>query len=356
MTRPVHILAVGARTPVGLCAESTAAAVRAGISRVAEHPFMVNLRGEPQLCAIDGKLEAGLLGPARLQALLLSVLQEVVDKLSQHRSLAGLLVPCWLALAEERPGFGPREVARALFGLQQARWESFGTLSCEALPRGHAAAFEGLGKALASIASDKCDLCLVVAGESYLEPDTLLWLDSHKRVMATDARSAFAPGEGAACIALGSDEARVRLGIPSLGVLRAASTAQEPNGFASGKDNLGRGLSEAIAKATANLPDDGERIRDIYCDLNGERHRVEEWGFAALRTQRAFEDVSRYTTGSSAWGELGPASGALSVVLAVQAWQRSYARGRFALAWGSSDGGLCGATLIERLIERAGGR
>ncbi|MFO0648420.1 MAG: hypothetical protein U0326_19425 [Polyangiales bacterium] len=38
MTDAVHIVATGARTPVGLTAESAAAAVRARVSRLGEYP------------------------------------------------------------------------------------------------------------------------------------------------------------------------------------------------------------------------------------------------------------------------------------------------------------------------------
>jgi 3-oxoacyl-[acyl-carrier-protein] synthase-1 len=221
------------------------------------------------------------------------------------------------------------------------------------LDLGPAAGFAATQRAASQISSGQADLCLVLAGDSYIEPDTLLWLESQNRLMARDARSAFAPGEGAACLALASSEALVRLGLPSLGTLRGVGLGREPNSLATGRNNLGHGLTDAIHQALDTLDVRHERVTDIYCDVNGERQRTEEWGFAALRTQRALEDASRYITGVSAWGDQGAASSGLSIVLAVQAWQRLYARGNLALAWGSSDAGWCGAALLER--PRGGG-
>ena len=61
MTQGAHIVATAVRCAVGLTAESAAAAIRAGISRVAEHPFMVDAAGEKLLCARDAGFAAGLL-------------------------------------------------------------------------------------------------------------------------------------------------------------------------------------------------------------------------------------------------------------------------------------------------------
>ena len=49
---PLEVVAIAARTPVGLTAATTAAAVRAGISRVIEFPFITR-QGEPIITAAD---------------------------------------------------------------------------------------------------------------------------------------------------------------------------------------------------------------------------------------------------------------------------------------------------------------
>jgi hypothetical protein len=84
VTRDVHIIAVGACTPVGRTAESSAAAIRAGISRVREHPFMVDGLGERLKCAYDPALESETLGVERLLALARHALCEVAAKVTVH--------------------------------------------------------------------------------------------------------------------------------------------------------------------------------------------------------------------------------------------------------------------------------
>src|SRR6187200_3096675 len=62
----ISIVALGARTPVGLQAESSAAAVHAGVSRIAEHPRFRDWSGKPLRCARDALIAPGLSGVKRI--------------------------------------------------------------------------------------------------------------------------------------------------------------------------------------------------------------------------------------------------------------------------------------------------
>ena len=81
MSRSVHIVAVGARTPLGLTAQSSAAAARAGISRVGAHPFMVDGNGDPLRCAYDAALDPALVAYQRVAKLAQSALDQILVKL-----------------------------------------------------------------------------------------------------------------------------------------------------------------------------------------------------------------------------------------------------------------------------------
>jgi len=50
----------GARTPLGLDCRASAAAVRAGISAIADHPFMIDRFGLPMKVTRDAELDPGL--------------------------------------------------------------------------------------------------------------------------------------------------------------------------------------------------------------------------------------------------------------------------------------------------------
>ena len=63
---PVCIIGIGARTPVGLTAPAAAAAVRASISGIVDHPYMVDKAGEKMSVAMDPELPTELNGLDRL--------------------------------------------------------------------------------------------------------------------------------------------------------------------------------------------------------------------------------------------------------------------------------------------------
>jgi 3-oxoacyl-[acyl-carrier-protein] synthase I len=87
-----HIVALAARTPVGLRAESTAAAVRARVSRIGDHPIFVDASGEPVRCGRDSLLDPALMGADRLVALARTALREAAEKLAGQK-LGGLKPP-----------------------------------------------------------------------------------------------------------------------------------------------------------------------------------------------------------------------------------------------------------------------
>lgn len=337
-----EIVAVAARTPVGLTAESSAAAFRGGVDRVREHPFMVDAAGEPLRCAIDARLEPGLFGAQRVSALALAAVAELSGKLGpeleQTSGARAILV-----LPESRPGFGEAEAQLVLREVAAAMpWASV-TLG----PGGHAGGLAALDRARGWIA-EGAPLVVVLAADSYLDADTLDWLEGERRLHRADIRSGFTPGEAAVALALMPEAERRRLGLRALARVRATGQAQERRSRKSEAGLLGEGLAEVLRgiRDEVSLPD--ERAEGLYGDINGERHRSEDWGFALLRCPDLVRDGSAYLTPASAFGDVGAATGAMGALLATVAWARGYACGPRALIWAGSDGGLRAAALLQR--------
>jgi len=338
------VVAVGARTPVGLCSESAAAAVRCRISRVGEHPSLVDGAGGPLKAAWDPFIDDALTGPGRLIALAMTALEEVAFTLVSQRPLPTL--PVFLALPEPRPGFGPGAVQEVLRGIASAVLPGVARLEVQAIIGGHAAAIRALELAYSHLEQRKAEVCVVGGTDSYLDADTLDWLDGKKRLAQDEVRGGFIPGEAAGMVAVASHDARAALGLPVLAHIRGIATGQEPRSIDCPEGLLGEVLSQVIQRATADIRVTGELVDDIYCDINGERHRTDDWGFTLLRIPSVFRDGTAYVAAADCWGDVGAASGALGCVLAVQAWRRGYANGSRALICGSSDGGLRGSILL----------
>lgn len=345
MSRDIRVVALGARTPGGLTAASAAAAFRAGVKRVAEHPFMVDDNGDRVVGAIDALLDPALQGPDRLIELASTALLEVVENLALNQRNS-LRVACLVGVPELRPGFSESDATNVLSVLQRLDLPGLSFPGVEQFGRGHAAALAGIVEACRRIERGETELCIVGGVDSYLHYQTLDWLQEHRQLATADTRSAFHPGEGAGFVALASDNVRRRYGWESLAAIDGAAVAQESRLIKSDEDCFGEGLTAAVTGATATRRANGP-IAEVYCDVNGERYRGEEWGFVLLRRGQLFRDGTDYRCPPMVWGDLGAASGALNVTLTAASWQRGWAKGDSALIWGSSEHGLRAAAVFR---------
>lgn len=344
MNAQVEVVAVAARTPVGLTAESSAASVRAGICRYAEYPF-VDPRGEPVVVAADRLLGPKPEGRDRLVPMAGSVLEEIEAQIDQ-KILYGGRLSVLLALPETRPGFSEEDAAWVAEAMAARFRAKTSDAHVEIAGRGHAGAVRAVEQAVRECSESRDNLFLVVGVDSYHHADTFVWLERSRRFAQPGIRSGFTPGEGAGCLALMSAGLRRRLRLPQLAIVRGARTAQEQLLRDSDTGSFGVGMTQAVQGAIAGLDLRREGVDVLYTDINGERYRSEEWGFVALRAPSVWKSPG-YKSPSDCWGDVGAAFGALGGMLAVQAFARGYARGPRALVMAGSDNGLRGAMLLQ---------
>lgn len=345
MNAPLLVMATGARTPLGLHSAASAASLRAAISSCSEHPYFVDGTGEPMPASLDGLLDPRLPCRERMLALARSAMQEAMLPL-----LAGgrqIRVPVLVGLPEPRPGFSEADAHWLRSQLAQQGGLTFVPGETQACLSGHSAALFLMDQARRDMAQGKYDMCLIGGVESYFHPDTLEWLDRNRQLVGPVSRSGFVPGEGAGFCLLMTAAAAHRCGLQPLALVTGSATAWESHRIKTDDVNMGAGLIEAVHAAVGSLQPPQERLNAIYCDINGERYRGEEWGFVCLKLARYFDDPTAYCSPADGWGDMGAASGGLQLMLAVQAAQRGYASGRRSLLWTSSENGLRAAVLLE---------
>lgn len=341
----VCIVGTGARTAVGTTAPATAAAVRAGIAVMAEHPYMIDKMGNPMLVCMDSTLPVELTIIERYLELAISAAREALAVLLRSdKSISGVTI--LLALPENRPGIPDnfRNEFSRRFATALASVINIQELHCYLA--GHAGGFYCMEQALTLLRSGHSQFCLVGGVESYLDPETLEWLDDQEQLHSETTIWGFCPGEGAGFCLLASNQVAVSFRLPTLIELLSAASANEPCPIKTKTICIGQGLSEAFKKSLAHLPND-RKVNHTICDMNGEPYRGNEYGFSVLRSSGKFADDEDFMTPADCWGDVGAASGLLFAILATFAAQKQYAPGPIVLVWASSEGGLRGAALLQ---------
>jgi 3-oxoacyl-[acyl-carrier-protein] synthase I len=343
----VGIIGAGARTPLGRSLRASEAAVRAGIARAGPHPFLVDGSSKPLKVARAEWLPERFDGAVRFVALAKNAAKETLATLHAHGG-GGDRFRVFVGLPESRPG-RPADLDEAITRAlgRDAPWaERVEDLTVVSL--GHAAAIVAIERAAAAVERGDVDLCLAGGVDSYLDAETLDWLEATGRLHAARRPWGFTPGEAAAFCVLASPRWLEAHRVEAPLTLIATASTEEAARIYTDRVCLGTGLSSAFDGALSSIRSTGERVTRLMGDLNGEPYRADELGFALSRAADALERPGDVLAPAQFWGDVGAASGALFVGLAFTAAARGHSPpGPTTLMWGSSEGGSRAAALVR---------
>ncbi|HEV7915445.1 MAG TPA: beta-ketoacyl synthase N-terminal-like domain-containing protein, partial [Albitalea sp.] len=233
--------------------------------------------------AIAPWLDLGLTGRDRLEALLWPAIDEAMACIDPA-AVKSLRTALALGLPSPRPGV-PDDLQSAITRAVSARHRGhIGAIAC--FPNGHAAGLMALDAALGKFAKGGLDACIVAGVDSYIDPDTLEWLEANEQLHGAGPLNnawGFIPGEAAGAVLLLREQVAQRLKLDALARPLATGLAVEAKRIKTETVCIGEGLTQAFRAALAGLPA-GDRVSDIYCDMNGEPYRADEYGFSCLRT------------------------------------------------------------------------
>lgn len=351
MGEPVVIVALGASTSIGRDAWSTAAAVRAGVNRFGQHPYMFDIVGEPMQVARADWLDLDVTGIDRFEALLFPAIDQAVEPLAAHAASAPKAAIA-LGLPSPRPGL-PEDLQGDLMKRVARRYgRLFGAAA--AFPAGHAAGLLALEAGFRRLQQGGLDACIVAGVDTYLEPETLEWIESCDQLHSAGSLNnawGFIPGEAAGALLLMRAETAQQFGAKPLATVLGTGSAYEAKRIKTETVCIGEGLTRAFRSALVSLPG-GMQVSDVYCDLNGEPYRADEYGFTALRTKEAFASTSDFVAPADCWGDVAAAGGPLHLMLATIAGAKDYAHGSVSFAWSSAEGGeRAAAVVVTRRAE-----
>jgi 3-oxoacyl-[acyl-carrier-protein] synthase I len=349
---PVSIIGTGACSAVGYSAPTTVASVKAGINRIAEHPYMVDSHGDAFITAHAQYLPALMDCIERCWKLGLSAATEALGVIGSLP--AGIKnIPVIIGLPGNRPGFTEK-----MAGEIAARFQDFIHPLCQLAPvetlrGGHSVGLMALEKGCDIISKGHAPLCLVGGIDSLINADDLEWLDLQGMLHSSSNPWGMVPGEGTGFCLLASEKARDALALPARAKILAGATAMEKNLINTNTVCTGEGLCQAISLVTQESePEELGKIDQIICDLNGLRYRADEFGFTLVKNGKLFTAPGDFIAPADNWGDVGAASGPLFVSLAVHTALQGNEKGPTNLLLAGSDTGERSAMVIQTIKQQ----
>jgi len=344
--KELAITAANCITAVGHDGAMTAAAVRAGISRMAEHEEYLDGDDNPITVARIRGIEEGKDTAQRMASTAALCLKNLIDNYFQNGTRRPSQIHIFLgASSEERPG--PRYEESCMYPLQRIveKWANKPDL--QAIPQGNASTQYAMEKAGKLIENDPAALCIIGGIDSLIRDSTLNWFEQDDRLKSISygRQQGLIAGEAVGFMSI-EDPSRARQADrPILACITGLGLAEEPMPRASKATSRGMGLTEACRKALDGGKD--MDIRTVFSDLNGENPRALEWSIAESRCFKSKGQLRQLWTPANCYGDIGAASGAVLTVIAAQGLVRGWLQSP-AMIFCSDDHGSCGALVLEK--------
>src|SRR5579862_9689601 len=192
----VRLVGYGARTPVGANSAASAAAVRASVAMFADHPYMISKDGAPMVVARDAFLSEEALGVDRFVELGLPAALEALQPAVRERE-AIVPLQMLLGLPTQRPGLPKQLQEKVTEALKKGLQKHAHITTTQTISTGHSAGLMALEEATRRVSSGAAECCLVGGIESYMEPETLEWVDERDCLHSESNSWGFIPGEAA---------------------------------------------------------------------------------------------------------------------------------------------------------------
>jgi 3-oxoacyl-[acyl-carrier-protein] synthase-1 len=340
----IGICAIGVCTAVGLAAPAAAAAVRSGISAFSEHPFVVDRSGDRVIVAQVPGLEDTRSPAERLHRLAALAFGQIHEAVEARRG-AQRPLPIFLGIPAERPGL-PHDLIPDLSDRLMKTCFRGVTDQIRTTIGGHTAGLIALGRCAHAVARRDCEWGIAGGIDSYVEPETLEWLEAEERLHTSRNPWGFIPGEAAGFCLITSRGLATQHGLPFLVRILAFGAGEEEHTISSEGICTANGLIKAITSSLAGVAAPNGRIDLTICDMNGEPYRSDEYGFAVVRLREFFSDAHTFQTPADCWGDIGAASGPLFAMLCAAQHAKRYAPGPNTLIWASSDTGQRAAAVL----------
>ena len=338
------VTGMGLVTPVGLRAAPSLAALRAGVSRLETLPGTSIAAGENEQEPIRGAqvsvLTDGLLGQARLKALMQPALEECLDDCAAGSDQrVGIFVGTSGGNPADRH-LNYDEMVKN--NVMHCIPEGINVTLARLVQTGRASGLASVRDAAQALEDGSIDIALIGAADSLDYPRALHWLRQNGRLPEYPRHTGTLPAEAAGFVALESTASAGKRGARIYARITASAGAEETAAW--GEANNGVALARAIRGVAEGVKDSHALV---ISDLDGERYRAMEWVMAQPKCMW-YSETHEHWNPADCIGDSGAAMGAIMLAWGSMALRKDYARTGRALVWGASDGGLREAVMLER--------
>ncbi len=316
----LYVAAVGMITPVGANAEMTAAAVRAGVSRIEEsrhynknfNSMKMALVPEEALSPLNPELVSTPELPARQRRMLqlaTPALAEVLGVIPVKEP-----VPVFLAVPESIPGVPSVVKHNFLTYLYKQTGAKIDIAQSRIFATGRAGGIQAIEMAFKYLQTGK-DVVMVGGVDTYLDDYLLSVLDADNRISAEGIMDGFIPGEAAGFLLLVSDRVVAKLPTKPLLEIFPPGISNEAGHRYSEDVYKGDGLAQAVTMAIGN--GNGHHVKTILSSINGENFSAKEFGVAITRNSTLFDENFQHIHPADCFGDIGAAFAPVLIGLAA---------------------------------------
>lgn len=205
---------------------------------------------------------------------------------------------------------------------------------------GHTGVAEALQRAMDDLQRGRVGAAVVGGVDSLLEEDVLMWLHNTGRLKRSGVPVGLLPGEAAAFCVLETVRTVRARGDRPLAVVQAVHLEDDDRTLLSGAPPDGIALAKTLVQAvdTAGLPH--PTAPWVLSDQNGETYRALEWGHVLVRLASTLPALASPVVWypAASFGDVGAASGAVAICVAIHAFNRGGAPNAIAVIASSAEG------------------
>ncbi|NHZ83390.1 hypothetical protein F2P44_29605 [Massilia sp. CCM 8695] len=340
-TLQIAISCAGLVTSVGLDTNSTCAALRCRLNNFVELDD-IDYDAEPLVGAPVLMADFDQSGIAKLAAMAASAIAQTLGA-QPGRNLID--IPLLLCVAE--PGRAGRlvDLDSALFGALANHFSHGFHAESAIIAAGKSAVALALTRASRMLSGSSYPAVMIVAADTFLNYGTVAANLASDRMMATEVRAGFIPGEAAGALLVTRSDIQADV---ELVVFALASTTEEAT-FAADLPLRANGLAAAIKSAAKKADAHPDDLAICLSDVSGEDYYFEE---LALAQARARIEALLWLPAESV-GETGSVIGCIQIAWLLDAKRQFYLPGNTALLLTSDDDGRRTASILAFQYSKA---